>query len=170
MRVNLGTVKDWTQSAAQESRKARGTAAAQRVGSMFTDPTLDRSKAVHSLALKAILLVDDDKQLASTLQWILADEDFLVDVAHDGEEAALKVKAHEYDAVVCDMMMPRLRGDEFYLKAREMRPELARRFIFITGHPTDQNINDFLSGNDVDYLVKPFPVQRLIKRVKDMLE
>ena len=136
---------------------------------MFTDPTLERSKSPHSLALKAILLVDDDKQLASTLQWILADEDFLVDVAHDGEEAALKVKAHEYDAVVCDMMMPRLRGDEFYLQARQMRPSLSKRFIFITGYPSDQSINEFLSGHDVDYLVKPFPVQRLIKRVRDVV-
>ena len=136
---------------------------------MLTDSSTDRSKPVHSLALKAILLVDDDKQLASTLQWILADEDFLVDVAHDGEEATLKIKAHEYDAVVCDMMMPRLRGDEFYLKAREMRPGLSKRFIFITGFPGDHGINEFLSGHDVDYLVKPFPVQRLIKRVKDIV-
>lgn len=136
---------------------------------MVTDASLEKGKPINSLALKAILLVDDDKQLASTLQWILADEDFLVDVAHDGEEAALKIKAHEYDAVVCDMMMPRLRGDEFYLKAREIRPSLSRRFIFITGFPGDQGINEFLTGHDVDYLVKPFPVQRLIKRVKDLL-
>ena len=132
-----------------------------------TDTTLGKGKPINSLALKAILLVDDDKQLASTLQWILADEDFLVDVAHDGEEAILKIKVHEYDAVVCDMMMPRLRGDEFFLKAVELRPKLARRFVFITGFPADPDVNDFLSGHDVDYLVKPFPVQRLIKRVKD---
>ena len=66
-----------------------------------------------TVELRAILLVDDDKQLASALQWILADENFLVDIAFDGEEALLKVKAHEYDAVICDLMMPRLRGDEF---------------------------------------------------------
>src|SRR5437588_10587728 len=86
---------------------------------------------VHSLELKAILVVDDDKQLASALQWILADENFLVDIAFDGEEGLLKVKVNEYDAVICDLMMPRLRGDEFYFKAKEMRPGLADRFIFI---------------------------------------
>ncbi|PYJ41070.1 MAG: hypothetical protein DME86_09975, partial [Verrucomicrobia bacterium] len=48
----------------------------------------------NSLELKAILVVDDDQQLASALQWILADENFLVDIAFDGEEALLKVKAH----------------------------------------------------------------------------
>jgi len=44
----------------------------------------------NSLQLKAILVVDDDQQLASALQWILADENFLVDVAFDGDEALLK--------------------------------------------------------------------------------
>src|SRR4029077_11354807 len=95
---------------------------------------------IHTLHLKAILVVDDDKQLASALQWILADENFLVDVAFDGEEAMLKGKAHEYDAVICDLKMPKLRGDEFYVKALAIRPSLADRFIFITGFATDANI------------------------------
>ena len=44
------------------------------------------AKEPTTLQLKAILLVDDDKQLASALQWILADQNFLVDVAFDGKE------------------------------------------------------------------------------------
>src|SRR5947209_17978323 len=100
--------------------------------------------SVHPKPLKAVLVVDDDKQLASALQWILADENYLVDVAFDGEQALLKVKVHEYDAVICDLKMPKLRGDEFYLKAKEMRPMLADRFICITGFATDPNIDLFL--------------------------
>src|SRR6202030_4236455 len=96
--------------------------------------------SINTLELKAILVVDDDRQLASALQWILADENFLVDSAFDGEDAMLKVKAHEYDAVICDLKMPRLRGDEFYLKAKQLRPMLSDRFIFITGFAADPNI------------------------------
>ena len=124
---------------------------------------------VNSLNLKAILVVDDDQQLASALQWILADENFLVDVAFDGEEALLKVKTNEYDIVICDLMMPRIRGDEFYFKAKEYRPMLADRFIFITGFAADPKINLFLRTHEVKYLVKPFPVQGLIKCVKQLL-
>lgn len=127
-------------------------------------------KPVNTLALKAILVVDDDRQLASALQWILADENYLVDVAFDGEEAILKVKAHQYDAVICDLMMPKLRGDEFYIQAREMRPNLADHFIFITGFAADPKINGFLSGQDIKYLVKPFPVRGLIDCVKQLLD
>src|SRR6266545_455349 len=100
---------------------------------------------VHHLELKAILVVDDDQQLASALQWILADENYLVDVAFDGEEALLKVKVHEYDVVICDVMMPRLRGDEFYVQARTLRPDLENRFIFITGFGADSDIREFLN-------------------------
>lgn len=123
---------------------------------------------ISTIELRAILLVDDDKQLASALQWILADENFLVDIAYDGEEALLKVKAHEYDAVVCDLMMPRVRGDEFYLEARKLRPSLADRFIFITGFAADPKIAPFLTANNVKYLVKPFPVEGLITCVKQL--
>jgi DNA-binding response OmpR family regulator len=125
--------------------------------------------SINILSLRAILVVDDDQQLASALQWILADENYLVDVAFDGEEALLKVKAHEYDAIICDLMMPRLRGDEFYLRARELRPALADHFIFITGFAADPKMNRFLLDNDVKYLVKPFAVDGLITCVKQLL-
>lgn len=123
----------------------------------------------NTLELKAILVVDDDKQLASILQWILADENFLVDIAFDGEEALLKVKANEYDAVICDMKMPRMRGDEFYLKAREVRPSVSDRFIFITGFATDPHITFFFNRHEVKYLVKPFLIEGLISCVKELL-
>ena len=125
--------------------------------------------SVHPLALKAVLVVDDDKQLASALQWILKDENYLVDVAFDGEEALLKVRVHEYDAVICDVMMPRLRGDEFYVQAKKLRPKLAERFIFITGFAADSNIREFLSARRLKYLIKPFPINELIACVKELL-
>ncbi len=124
---------------------------------------------IHSQALKAVLVVDDDKQLASALQWILRDVNYLVDLAFDGEEALLKVKVHEYDAVICDLMMPRLRGDEFYLKARELRPKLAERFVFITGFAADSGIKDFLGEHRLKHLAKPFPIQELINCLKELL-
>jgi DNA-binding response OmpR family regulator len=136
---------------------------------MKPEPEPDENeRGGKTFELKAILLVDDDKQLASALQWILADANFIVDVAFDGNEALLKVKAHDYDAVICDLKMPHLRGDEFYLKAREMRPALSDRFIFITGYATDPNIRQFLIENEVKFLVKPFPIKGLISCVQEM--
>ena len=137
---------------------------------MDSQPHTDSSaQSPQTVELKAILLVDDDKQLATALQWILADENFLVDVAHDGEEAMLKIKAHEYDAIICDLMMPRVRGDQFYLNAIWMRANLLGRFIFITGYATDPKISRFFNENELKYLEKPFAVEALISCVKELL-
>jgi two-component system, NtrC family, nitrogen regulation response regulator NtrX len=125
--------------------------------------------AGQTFELKALLLVDDDKQLASALQWILADENFLVDLAFDGDEALLKVKAHAYDAVVCDLKLPNLQGDQFYLQARDLRPDLSDRFIFVTGYATDPQVRHFLIENEVKFLVKPFPIAGLISCVRELL-
>ena len=132
-------------------------------------PTDTEDHPIKSLELRSILLVDDDKQLASALQWILADENFLVDVAHDGDEAILKVNTNPYDLVICDVMMPRIRGDEFYFKSLEVDPDLRRRFIFITGFAAEPRIGEFLTSQNLKYLVKPFPVQRLIKSVTEQM-
>src|SRR5258706_16322570 len=123
----------------------------------------------NSIEFKAVLLVDDDKQLAAALQWILADQNFMVDVANDGAEALLKVTANEYDAVVCDVMMPELRGDEFYLRATDKRPHMADRFVFITGYAADPKVNVFLFETGCKYLLKPFPVKHLIECLQQML-
>jgi two-component system, cell cycle sensor histidine kinase and response regulator CckA len=136
---------------------------------MMTETTRTRPGSLDPAALKALLVVDDDQQLASALQWILRDENYLVDVAFDGEEALLKVRVHEYDAVICDLMMPRLRGDKFYVQARKLRPNLAKRFIFITGFATDLNIREFLSARRLKHLIKPFPIPELIDCVKKLL-
>src|SRR5438045_4976843 len=126
-------------------------------------------ESVHPEPLKAVLVVDDDKQLASALEWTLVDENYLVDVAFDGEEALLKVKVHQYDAIVCDLLMPRLRGDEFYFQATELRPELADRFVFITGFAADSENKRFLSEQRQKHLVKPFAINELIGAVKELL-
>ena len=118
---------------------------------------------------KTILLVDDDRQLAESLQWILADENFLVDVAHDGNEAMLKVTTSRYDAVVCDIMMPQMRGDDFYCQATEIRPELRSRFVFITGFGNDPKLRAFLNTTGVKCLIKPFPMKKLIDCVKGLV-
>jgi two-component system nitrogen regulation response regulator NtrX len=136
---------------------------------MNREPHPEQPHNGRPFELKAILVVDDDQQLASALQWILADENYLVDVAYDGEEAILKVKAHDYDAVICDLKMPHLRGDAFYLQAKELRPNMADRFIFITGYATDPAIRHFLIEQEVKFLVKPFPIPGLISCLKELL-
>ena len=135
---------------------------------LIEEPNLVRPYS-NVYEFKTLLLVDDDHQLAESLQWILADENFLVDVAHDGDEAMLKVTANRYDAVVCDILMPHMRGNDFYSQAIAMRPELRSRFAFITGFGNDPKVRAFLNESGVKCLIKPFPVKKLIDCVRGLL-
>lgn len=118
---------------------------------------------------KAVLLVDDDHQLAEALKWILDDQNVQVDIAFNGEEALAKVKQKEYDVVVCDMVMPKMDGSQFHARATELFPGLAEKFIFITGHPEDPRSWEFLSCSQTKCLLKPFPMEDLIGAVKKTL-
>src|SRR5450755_3314406 len=153
------------------SVQAIGTTAARHLVTRMTPAPQpnDPHRGNNELVLKAILVVDDDQQLATALQWILADENFLVDVAFDGDEALLKVKAHDYDALICDLKMPHVRGDDFYLQARKLRPNLSDSFIFITGYATDPQVRHFLIEQEVKFLVKPFAINGLIQCVRQLL-
>ena len=119
---------------------------------------------------KIILLVDDGYQLTESLQRILAHENFIVDVAHDGDEAMLRVTANRYDAVVCDIMMPHLRGDDFYCQVMGMRPELRSRFVFVTGFGNDPKVRAFLNKSGVKCLIKPFPEKKLLDCVSGLVD
>ena len=137
------------------------------------DRQVDNHSHLGELPLRAgscssLLLVDDDRQLAEELKCGLAAEGFLVDVAHDGSEALQKITMRPFDAVICDVMMPRLRGDELYRLAIENRPSVRNRFIFITGFPANTYFNAFLSRTRCLFLFKPFPIQYLIDGVRQL--
>ena len=80
-----------------------------------------------------------------------------------------KISTTFYDAIVCDIMMPQMKGDDFYRQATEIRPEYKSRFIFMTGFGNDPEIRCFLAKSGVKCLGKPFPVKKLIDCVKELL-
>ena len=56
------------------------------------------------------LVVEDERDLAQTLRRVLEEEDFAVDIAEDGEDGLFKIREMPYDAVILDLMLPRLDG------------------------------------------------------------
>jgi DNA-binding response OmpR family regulator len=89
-----------------------------------------------------------------------------VEVAHNVSDALRKIEANHFDAVICDIMLPQLRGDELFRRAIEARPSLQNGFVFITGVPDDPAVNRFLSQTREPYLIKSFRIQSLIDCVK----
>lgn len=115
---------------------------------------------------KSIALVDDDKNILTSVSMALEAEGFNVDCYSDGEEALAGLKAKPVDLAVFDIKMPRMDGMELLQK---VRTESALPIIFLTSK--DDEIDEFFGlrmGAD-DYITKPFSQRLLIERINVIL-
>jgi len=67
--------------------------------------------------------------------------------------------------VIADVKMPELSGQELYGRVCQIRPEMARRFIFITGDIDGEDTREFLEQTGCSYFLKPFNLERLTAAV-----
>jgi len=111
-----------------------------------------------------ILLVEDHKPLVQALKKGLEEEGHAVDVAYDGEEAAYKARAVEYDTIVLDLMLPK--EDGLSLLKRWRRDGLQTHVLVLTAKgSTEDKVRGLDYGAD-DYLVKPFQLEELLARLR----
>src|ERR1700688_3912617 len=99
-----------------------------------------------------VLVVDDDHDLAVLLSEVLTYENCEVDIAANGMEAMDRLRTGDYDAVLCDLMMPRVDGEALYNDVVRDYPYLANRFLFVTGQPSRKaGFSDFIwrTGNQL---------------------
>jgi CheY-like chemotaxis protein len=118
---------------------------------------------------KHVLVVDDDIQLALTYEALLQIHGYQVSTASDGEEALKLVLNSDVDAILCDLNMPGLSGDLFYLEVARARPHLLKRFLFVTGNANDPLYEDFLKNLQAPVLSKPVSFDHLIGKIKSIL-
>ena len=110
-----------------------------------------------------ILLLEDDHALQEIITAFLESHSYAVVAVQNGAEGIREVIADDFEVIICDMMMPRLAGDMFYLAVERMKPHLCKRFIFTTGHHDNPKIRKFIQDVRGTVLPKPF-------RVDDLLE
>jgi DNA-binding response OmpR family regulator len=122
------------------------------------------------LEIKSILLVDDDQELAETLKSLLESRNFVVTTVENGVEGLREVMAFDFDVIICDMMMPRMRGDMFYLAVEKTKPQLCRRFLFVTGHGDNPKVEAFLKQIDGVVVFKPVLMDELVRMISLVLK
>ena len=114
-----------------------------------------------------LLLVEDTIQLNNALSTVLKRNSYIVDSAFDGEEAILFLKQYTYDAIILDIMLPKINGLEVLKWARLHKIETP--IIMLTAKSTTEDkILGLDSGAD-DYLPKPFSVDELIARLRALM-
>ncbi|MEJ2193407.1 MAG: response regulator transcription factor [Ignavibacteriaceae bacterium] len=114
-----------------------------------------------------ILIVEDEKKVASFLKKGLEQEYYSVDVAFDGKEGLKFVFSNEYDLIILDIMLPLLDGISALKEIRKEKIETP--VLMLTAKDTiDDKVVGLDSGAD-DYLAKPFAFEELLARVRALL-
>jgi DNA-binding response OmpR family regulator len=114
-----------------------------------------------------VLVVEDEQRMARALQKGLQAEGFAVDVVHDGVSGLESARLGHYDAVILDVMLPRLSG---YQVVRTLRTE--RNWVPVLMLSAKDGEYDQADGLDVgadDYLTKPFSYVVLVARLRALL-
>ena len=114
-----------------------------------------------------VLVVEDDKQLAAALRRGLEEEGYAVDVALDGEEGEWLARENSYDALVLDIMLPRLRGDELCSRRREAGDWTP--ILMLTARSGPEQEAQALDAGADDFLAKPFSFVVLLARLRALV-
>lgn len=114
-----------------------------------------------------ILVIEDQKKVASFIKKGLTAEGFVVNISTDGEDGFYQILNNKYDLVILDLMLPKMDGLEVCKKIREKK--LTLPIIILTARDT---VEDRVSGLDTgadDYLTKPFSFSELLARIKALI-
>src|SRR5262245_11879506 len=114
-----------------------------------------------------VLVVEDEKKVATFIQTALEQDGYAVDVLPDGDDAGTQSAIIDYDCVVLDLMLPGRSGFQVLRDIRAKKPELAVIILSAQASP-DERVAGLNAGAD-DYMAKPFVGARLSARIRALL-
>ncbi len=138
-------------------------------GKLPPSPPRPVFEAADPVVGASLLVVEDEAPLATAVLDALRDAGYYVAHAKDGEEATSRVQTQQFDAVICDLKMPRVDGKAFYKLLESSAPLLARRVIFVTGDVAGTDAEAFLEESGCRWLAKPFRLGDLLRTVREAL-
>lgn len=114
-----------------------------------------------------ILLVEDEKRLAQSIEYILKKKKYMVDVVYDGEDTIDYALSKIYDLIILDVMLPKVNGIDVLNFIR--KEKITVPILLLTAKSSiEDKVIGLDSGAD-DYLTKPFETDELLARVRAML-
>jgi two-component system, OmpR family, response regulator len=113
-----------------------------------------------------ILVVEDEPRLLRNLAKALREEGYAVDTAEAGDEGLYKAENYDYDAILLDVMLPRMDGWEVLSRLRRKKKSPV---LMLTARDTSHDRVRGLDGGADDYLVKPFDLAELLARLRALI-
>ena len=117
--------------------------------------------------IKRVLIVDDEPLIVKGLKFSLDQEGYETDCAYSGEEALEKFRSSQFDIILLDVMLPGISGTEV---CETIRNESMIPIIMLTAKSADEDKIEGLTTGADDYLTKPFNVNELKARMKNLLK
>jgi two-component system OmpR family response regulator len=111
-----------------------------------------------------VLVVEDEIKMAGLLRRGLGEEGLAVDLAGSGEDALVRARATDYDAIVLDVMLPGINGFETCRRLRELGTWAP--VLMLTARDAVEDRVEGLDGGADDYLTKPFSLAELLARLR----
>lgn len=112
-----------------------------------------------------ILIAEDHQQIAELIERTIKAAGYESLIAKDGEEALIKFQENQQliNLVISDIKMPKMDGQEFYKKAKSIKPNI--KFIFISSLDKNMLKIDFSMNENLAFLQKPFRIKELLDKV-----
>jgi heavy metal response regulator len=114
-----------------------------------------------------LLVIEDEKKVASFIKKGLEEEYYAVDVAYDGEQALYMTEVNDYDLIVLDIMLPKVDGLTVLRQIRQNGNIVP--ILVLTAKDSVENIVEGLDAGCDDYLTKPFAFSELLARIRALL-
>lgn len=113
---------------------------------------------------KKVLIVDDETNMADSLQDILEMEGYEAVTAYSGEEAIELAKMQEFDCFILDIKMPGINGVDVFQAIKKFQP--GPRVIFMTGYSRSELIERAVEEGAIEVLIKPLDIPKLFRLIE----
>jgi DNA-binding response OmpR family regulator len=114
-----------------------------------------------------VLIVEDNRTLVRALRQLLEEEGYAVDLAYDGEEGQYKAEGTHYDAIILDLMLPKIDGLAL-LKHLRSKGVTSHILVLTAKGTLEDKVKGLDTGAD-DYLTKPFELDELLARLRALI-
>jgi len=117
-----------------------------------------------------VLVISGEDVVIDFLEYYLRSQGHLVETSRDGREAKRRLQHGDYDLIFCDVEMPGLSGRKVFQWLQTNKPDVALRFIFITGDAPAPETLAFLGEQERRWLQKPFDLTELRQAIAEVLD
>ncbi len=123
----------------------------------------DEGSRATSASRGRIMLIDDDPAVLNALRRVLSREHDVTPMSDPREAQLLLDSGHTFDLVICDLMMPALSGSQLFKVTQAKAPQVAERFVFMSGATSNPDVQAFLASVPNERLDKPFSSAALLE-------